>query len=86
LKKISLIMMIVFMLAGCGVKTVITDPEGKQWVVRSKSDARVIIMQDKTQNKTTLEVNNQGKTNWVEGLMQYILAKPDITLSNKEGR
>lgn len=78
----------VFALVGCAeITTIIIDPDKKTWTIISKSDARVIITQEKEgQVITIIEVDNRGKTSWVEGLMQYILAKPDITLSNKEGR
>ncbi len=89
-KRLCILLIItVFALVGCGisrVKTIITDPEGDQWIILSKADARVFITQEKGKKTTTVEVDNKGKLHWMEGLMQYIMAKPDISISNKEGR
>ena len=67
---------------GCAsVKTEIILPNNETIIVWSKKDALVKL---KTA-EYDLTSDNRGKTSWIEGLMQYILAKPDIKLSNKEG-
>ena len=82
-KRGIIVSVLVLVLMGCAsVRTTITDPDGKQWIVQSKKDARIVITK---KDNVTVEVDNRGKTGWIEGLMQYILAKPDIKLSNKEG-
>lgn len=70
-------------MVGCAanIKTVVVDPDGKEWKMWSKDDALVSI----TQDQTTFSVDNRGRPSWIEGLIQYILAKPEINLSNKEG-
>ena len=76
------IIILLVLITGCAaITTTIEDPQGKIWIVQSKKDALVVMKKESME----LTVDNRGKTSWIEGLMQYILAKPDIKLSNKEG-
>lgn len=71
-------------MVGCTTitRTTITSPSNEVWVVHSKSDALVKIEWEGAK----VEVDNRGKTGFWEGLIQYLLIKPNINLSNMEGR
>lgn len=82
MKKLIWAIVICFSLVGCAaITTTIEDPIGEVYTVVSKKDALVKFERDGVK----IEVDNRGKIGWIEGLMQYILAKPDIKLSNKDG-
>ena len=63
------------------VKTTITDPEGKMWIVDSKSDAHVQI---KTKD-AEISVNNKGRMSAFESILGIAMTNTDINLglSNK---
>ena len=67
-----------FSLCGCASLTQVETrawktPEGV-WVVKSKSDAMVTVEKDK------IIVDNRGRLGFWEGLLQYMLMKPDIEI------
>ena len=75
---------LVFLLTGCAsltqVKTTVKDPTGRVFTVKSKSDALVEL---KTKDGEEIKVDNRGKQSFWEGLLQYLLVKPNINISNK---
>lgn len=79
--KWGLIILLVFMVGCASVKTVIILPNEEIITVWSKKDALVKL---KTA-EYDLITDNRGRPGWMEGVLQYILAKPEIKLSNKEG-
>ena len=84
-KYVILSILLLLFMVGCATavtKTTITNPSNEVWVVHSKSDALVKIEQEGVK----VEVDNRGKTGFWEGIMQYLLIKPNISLSNMEGR
>ena len=80
--KWGIIILLILVMGCASVETTITTPQNEIWIVQSKKDALVVLKQ---KDGTEITVDNRGKMSWIEGLMQYILAKPDIKLSNKEG-
>jgi len=78
-----IIVMLVPALIGCSgftnVKTTVKDPKGEVWTVMSKSDALVKIKKDGAE----VEVDNRGKVGFWEGIMQYLLVKPEVKIQNK---
>lgn len=81
--KLLLMLIIILGMVGCAasVKTVVVDPDGKEWTMWSQDDARVAL----TQTDQVFEVDNRGRPSWIEGLLQFALTKPDINLGNQEG-
>ena len=80
--KWGLIILLVLVMGCTGaVKRIVVMPDGETYSVSSKKDAMVLLKQGDIE----LIVDNKGKTTWVEGLLQYVLSKPNINLSNKEG-
>lgn len=79
--KWTIIILLVFLMSCASVKTVIILPNEEIITVWSKKDALVKL---KTA-EYDLTTDNRGRPGWIEGLMQYILAKPEIKLSNKDG-
>ena len=81
-----MLIVLLFFMVGCttltSTKTTIMNPSNEVWTIHSSNDAVVKIEYEGVK----VEVDNRGRAGFWEGLLQYLLVKPDITLSNKEGR
>lgn len=77
--KWGLIILLVLIMGCASVRTEIILPDNKIITVWSKKDALVKL---KTA-EYDLTTDNRGRPGWLEGVLQYILAKPEIKLSNK---
>lgn len=80
--KWTVIVLLIFTLTGCAsVETMVVDPQGETYTVRSKRDACITMKKDGVE----LIVDNRGKMGLFENLMGILLMKTDINLKNKEG-
>lgn len=80
--KIYILIFFSLLVAGCAtIKTTVTDPQGKVYVVESKKDALVTYKKD----DVNLVVDNRGKMGIFENLMGIMLMKTEINLKNKDG-
>lgn len=86
--KLLLLIIVILTLSACAslthVKTEITDPEGKIWVVKSKSDAFIEI---KRPDGTMVKVDNRGGTGFFRAYMEYMLirAAPTVHVGERKG-
>lgn len=84
----TLLLILIILTSACAsltqVKTEITDPEGKIWLVTSKSDAYIEI---KRPDGTMVKVDNRGGTGFFRAYMEYMLirAAPTVHVGERKG-
>ena len=79
LNKIAVLLLALFLLYGCTVKTQIIGPDGSVYTIQSKSDAKVTMKSEGRE----IVVDNRGKPNIFESLLGWLLLKtPEVNQVN----
>ena len=79
LNRVVGILLVLFLLYGCTVKTQIIAPDGSAYTITSKSDAKVSMKSEGRE----IVVDNRGKPNVFESLLGWLLLKtPEVTQVN----
>lgn len=63
------ILLVALLLSGCSVKTTITDPEGRMYVVHSRKNAVV----DFKDNKVSMHIDNRGLHGFISELVGAVV-------------
>ena len=78
--KLSVIFIaLVFVAAGCTVKTQIIEPDGSTYTIKSDTDA-LVVMKGRDWEAT---IDNRGKPNIFESLLGWMLLKAPETVQAK---
>ena len=74
------IALLMILLQGCSVKTTITDPDGRMYVVNSRKNAIVNFKDD----KVDIHINNQGIHGFISELVGAVVVGNNVVRKEAE--
>lgn len=73
-------LLLIILLCGCSVKTTITDPDGRMYVVNSRKNAIVDFKDD----KVDIHINNQGLHGFISELVGAVVVGNNVVRKETE--
>lgn len=74
------ILLVALLISGCSVKTTITDPDGRMYVVNSRKNAVVDFKDD----KVDIHINNQGLHGFISELVGAVVVGNNVVRREAE--